>query len=162
VTEDVIAAVAILQRACLSSKGQESYWAERYEFALDDLLRTPGRLGPPAHLVRNALSNASKKQARRQEVAAITQLPHGRTGQDGVEQAGVEPSTSDELEHLAVEIADCLNRASLRHPDRQVLALLMRGGTAGEVAARRGISLSLARVQVTRTQHRAGAAWQAA
>src|SRR2546430_6590067 len=123
-TNDVAAAIAILQRGCLGAIGASCYWSERYELALDDLLRKPNRVGNPHHLVRNALSNARKRMEARKHVAVFDPLDAPRFTWQEDEEVGsrLMVSSTDELEYTRIYIADCISRASLSIRNRNALS----------------------------------------
>lgn len=62
---DFAHAVATLQGYAHRAESRNYILAERYEEALNDLVRNPGRVGNPAELVDAALTNARQKLAHR-------------------------------------------------------------------------------------------------
>jgi DNA-binding CsgD family transcriptional regulator len=169
-TDDVVAAIAILQERCRREGDRSPYWNERIERALDDLVRNPNRTGNPHHLVRNALSNAGQMLDRRRQLCSIQfvgtpadlevylDLDH-RGMLDGRRRLHTARpgSWDDAADHHRIAVASWLAHAPLTRKDRRLLQLLAHGTEADEIAAHDNAPVHRVRVQVSRARQRASA-----
>ncbi|THD34490.1 MAG: hypothetical protein E7773_14975 [Sphingomonas sp.] len=151
---DVTEAVLRLQGGLMSGRLQP-WRAEQTEEALNALLAKPQRTGVPFHLARNALSDARKKLQRRSDLLADRAAEIDVMAETG--STGGAPGAGG-YEVLRREVIDTVNRRSTP-ADREILAVALEGGTAGDVAAALGVDYDIAKVRLSRARSRARAAW---
>lgn len=147
-TDDVAQAVRYLQELCLRRGRQNFQLNQRCEEALDDLVRSPNRVGPPHWLVRDATRNATKKLQARTEIATVE--PRGNVH---LIDAGV----------LAQEPSDrVVWFEQLTHCDRELVGMLALGFNAADLAAVEGTTSEAVYPRLSRARARARAAYAAA
>jgi hypothetical protein len=73
--DDFAQAVAALQELTSQAESRSYLLTERYEEALNDLVRNPNRPGARDELIKVAVANARKKLARRAERAPLPATP---------------------------------------------------------------------------------------
>lgn len=132
--------------------------AERYEAALDDLLRNPDRDGPVGYLVRNASAYGLKRVARRNRLAP-RQLPLGDPASSDAADA---LPVDDSFRHLVVEVQDLIDRADLNAFERLALSRLLAGDDAAAIAELTGIPLARVQERIARARSKARSAVTAA
>lgn len=138
-------AVVRLQRRIrnASSLSDES----RADEALNLLLNKPDRGKPPHHLERNMLSEATKKLARRAELATDARLA-----------ALMSVSGDGSYDTLAFELRDFLAR-DLGASDSALLMALLEGEGTDEIALALGVPVARIQERLSRARARAAPRW---
>lgn len=151
---EVTVAVLRLQNSLMHGRLQP-WRAEQTEEALNGLLAKPHRTGEPFHLERNAMSDARKKLERRAALFA-----EHADEIDVMAEAGFpnELSDGEGYETLRADVVDTIERTS-SDTDREILAIALNGGTAGDVADALDIDYDVAKVRLSRARQRARIAW---
>lgn len=172
-TGDVVLAIQQLQgRIGRVPTTRNRYWTERYERALDELVRNPDKTGNPTYLARNASANAGKVLKRRLELCTPIQNSEDDDAV-GRQPRGVsvlkDPAATRALEEvedtvaageLRLVIDAWFAEADLSDRDRTVVEILLREGDEYDVARQLDLTLSQARVCVSRARARARSSWQ--
>lgn len=147
---EAVSAVALLHEK--SRRTNQGYWLDRYEYALDECVRNPGRTSPATHQVRSAVANAKKRIDCREQIVPTCSLDH--LHDSGFECAGAE------IQVREVEILRWLETTSRLTPsERGLLLRLARGEEAGAIADASGVPLHLMRQRISRARATARAAW---
>ena len=165
-TNDVVEAIAVLQRRCCSQGRNSPYWNERIERALDDLVAHPDRIGNPYHLARNALSNAGHLLDRRQGVCQISlagdlctldaMCDLASRNADRRIPCRPRPATTDDAPvQSAVDLRLHLDRSPMSAGDRWVLGKLADGMTSAELAELLDVPAPRLRVRISHARRRA-------
>jgi DNA-directed RNA polymerase specialized sigma24 family protein len=147
-------AAATLQRITQTSASRSHFLTERYDEALNDLVRNPDRPGDARQLVDVALTNSRKKLAHR---APVTPRASSET-LDLLEPTGgigttAAPTEPDELPDWFVK---------LRPRTRRLIGLSALGFEPGDVARLDGVSRKSAWEALSRARAEARAALEAA
>jgi DNA-directed RNA polymerase specialized sigma24 family protein len=153
---DTASAVLILQDRLRAVESRDFRRAERYEAALDDLIRNPERAGPVGHLVRNAASYGLKRTARRSRLAprqALTREAPDR----GVAAHREVLVTHDDAAQLAIDLHDLLDRAPLTDFERSALRRLAGGAETRDIASDVAVPLPTVQVRISRARAKARA-----
>src|SRR5581483_200603 len=150
---DTAEAVRILQSRLRAAETHDFRRAERYEAALDDLVRSPDRPGPVGHLVRNATSYGRKRAVRRARIAPRHD-PKQIVTDDGVIDAPDLLIVDDRDAQLAVDLHDLIDRSPLTPGDRRVMHTLLPAATTAEVAEATGTPRARLEVRVSRARAR--------
>lgn len=143
-------AVGVLQDRLRSAQVGDFHRAERYESALDELVRNPERSGPVGYLVRNAASYGLKKTVRRSHLT-----PRHLSSQIGADEFAVIPevfTTNDDDAQLRVNLHDLINRTLLVPLDRTIMTAILEGATSEEIASALGEPTSRIRVRISRAR----------
>ena len=158
---NVSSAIAALQKKARAE--QRVGGGEVLEEALDDLVRSPERIGDHDHLVGSALARARTKVHRRRRlapvVARIDEQPEA-PATDSV--LTVTPITTDNESHELIEVRDLIERSSLPARDRGYLRLVSTGFDARDIASLEELPLSQVRVRMSRAHRRARELWKEA
>lgn len=144
----VVEACAALYQRIAHTQGFNQWQTDQAEEALTELVNHPNRSDPPAHQVRNALSNASKKLKRRAQLEQYFS-PAMSFGSDRAVQAQTIENTLD--------IASVLSRMSSL--ECSLLELAANGADANDIAAELGLSVHRVREQLSRARANARALW---
>ncbi len=147
-------AVATLQGYAGTAASRSHYLTERYDEALNDLLRNPARAGDAGELVDAALANARKKLAHRPALmprAASDSL--ARLDETGATGTAPEPAVADELPAWFTK---------LKPRTRRLIALTALGFPPREVARLEGLTPQQSWVALSRARLRARALLEAA
>lgn len=160
-TADLLLAVQILQSKNSQFFTSSPYWTERIDRAINSLLNTPGHIGYPPNIVRNALSDAGKNLRRRQELLPIVDIKE--VDKDGTPihrkvELIPDPSAQSTINYVELEL--WLDQICLSPTDRAILQILLQGGEAEEVRKHFNISLPQARVRVSRVRSRVWTIWK--
>lgn len=158
-TNDVAKAIEFLQKRLLRGK-HNSYWTERIELALDDLVRNPQRRGNPHYLARNALANSGKVLRRRSEICRINLMDDLAPGNETASLPALK--VFEEACCDLMSVAELLNDSLLlTNNDRELLKLAAVGYGASELAAFQESSPERVRVRLCRARARIKAALNA-
>jgi len=166
VTDDVVEAIAVLQRRCRRQGRNNPYWNERIERALDDLVAHPDRIGNPYHLARNALSNAGHLLDRRQELCQISLAGDlctldaicdlaSRHAERRVPSRPRSATADDAPVQSAIGLRLQLDRSPLSAADRWLLGKLADGTTSAELAEQLDVPAPRVRVRISHARRRA-------
>ena len=128
-TDDVAVAILRMQNGVRRLETRSLFLTERYEAALDDLVRNPHRTGEPRHLIRNALSNARKRNARRARLHSVESL-------SDKELVVLDPNSSTATQLF--EWNRTLETAPLAEQDRKLLRRLADGEAVADLATYSG------------------------
>ena len=148
---DTASAFHILQDRLCTAEVRDYRRAERYEAALDDLVRNPERVGPVGHLVRNAASYGLKRSVRRARLAPRHDARAVITP-DGPVEPGKVLVTDDTYAQLEIEVRDVIERAPLTDFERAALQRLAAGAVAADIAADTGLPLPSVQVRISRAR----------
>jgi hypothetical protein len=150
---DTAEAVRILQDRLRAAERHDFRRAERFEAALDDLVRNPDRPGPVGHLVRNATSYGRKRAVRRAQLAPrYDATPQAAADGESVTREVV--VVDDTVAQLEVDLRDLVDRAGLGPSDRTLVHLVLSGATVAEVADRSGVPRARLDVRLSRARTR--------
>lgn len=152
---DTASAVRILQDRLSAVECHDFRRAERYEAALDDLVRNPDRAGPVGHLVRNASSHGLKRTIRRARLAPRHE-PRAVVTDDGPMPAREVLVTDDRVSQLRLDLIDLVDRA-FDGDDRRSMLRLLDGATVTDVATDTGVPVARLQVRISRARTRARA-----
>lgn len=158
-TDDVFAALKLLQQRSCNYFYSSPYLTEQVDRAIDTIIRNPDSSGKPFHLIRNALSDARKVLRRRSQICPFAEI---RTCEDDRFEHTLEMVADTRFKDLEAffQLEDWLERTSLSSQDREVLTLLLNGSEAKEIAKKLGISVQQVRVWITRARKRAKRRWE--
>ena len=130
----------------------QNYWLDRYEYALDECVRNPGRTSPATHQARSAVANAKKRIDGRERIVPTCSFDH-------LHDSGFECADA-EIQAHTVEILQWLETTSgLTPAERGLLLRLARGEDAETIADAAGVPLHLMRQRISRARASARAAW---
>ena len=147
----VVVACSALYRRIARTQGFSPWMTDQAEEALTELVNNPQRSDPPAHLIRNALSNASKKLKRRSELGDKF-LPSLSFGSD----RPVFKNTAENV--IDVEsVLSCLPTAQ-----RTLLELAADGADVDEMADELGFPVPRVRERLSRARAQARKLWTGA
>lgn len=152
---DTASAVRILQDRLSAVESHDFRRAERYEAALDDLVRNPDRAGPVGHLVRNASSYGLKRSIRRDRLAPRHEPKAVRTDEGPIPAPEV-LVTDDRVPQLRVDLIDLVDR-TFAGDDRRSMLRLLDGATVADLATDVGVPVARLQVRVSRARARARA-----
>jgi DNA-directed RNA polymerase specialized sigma24 family protein len=144
----VVSACAALYQRIARTQSFNQWETDRAEEALTELVNNPNRSDPPAHQVRNALSNASKKLRRRAEMDAYF-LPNL--------QFGIERAIPHDIAESALDIASVLSR--MPGAERMLLELAATGADSDDIAVELGLPVQRVRERLSRARRRARTLW---
>lgn len=145
----VVEACVTLQRRIARTQGYNQWLTDQAEEALTELVNNPDRSDPPAHLIRNALSNASKKLNRRGDLEEAF-LPTLTFGSD-------RPTYSNTAENI-IDVGRVLH--SMPAASRSLLELAADGSEAEELADELGLPTQRVRERLSRARNQARKLWQ--
>lgn len=149
---DTADAVRILQERLRSAETRDFRRAERYEAALDDLVRNPGRSGPVGHLVRNATSHGRRRAVRR---ARLAPRHEPKPVIDDTPMTPREVLVVDDTgSQLEIELRDLIDRAPLQPADRLVMRDILGGATPADIAEKSNVPRGRLDVRVSRARAR--------
>jgi hypothetical protein len=152
---DTASAVRILQDRLSAVESHDFRRAERYEAALDDLVRNPDRAGPVGHLVRNASSYGLKRSVRRARLAPRHE-PKAVVTDEGPIASPEALVTDDRVLQLRVDLIDLVDR-TFAGDDRRSMLRLLDGATVADLATDVGIPVGRLQVRISRARARARA-----
>ncbi|MEH2102550.1 MAG: sigma factor-like helix-turn-helix DNA-binding protein [Nostoc sp.] len=158
-TDDVLAALKLLQQRSRIYFYSSPYLTEQVDRAIDTILRNPNTSGKPFHLIKNALSDARKVLRRRSQICPCAEI---KTCEDDRSERNIEMVADPRFKDLEAvfQLEDWLERTSLNSQDRVVLTLLLNGSEAKEIAENLGISVQQVRVWISRARKRAKNRWE--
>jgi hypothetical protein len=164
-TDEVAAAIDLLQRRCWRQGHGSPYWNERLERALDDLVANPDRTGNPHYLARNALSNAGHVMDRRQEICLMSLIGGSAeletycdllaAPRDGSRPQPRSATTTDAGRQAEIDLRLLLDGSALSLADRNLLGELADGASSTEAAARRHLPVHVMRIRISHARRRA-------
>ncbi|WP_207002091.1 hypothetical protein [Trinickia mobilis] len=146
---NVVKACAMLQKQVARYQGYNFWLADRAEEALNELVGNPHRTEPAPHQVRNALSNASKKLKRRQQLMEEF-FPTLDFGVD----CSICGHTFDVLHDIGKLTA------RLAVADKVLIEAVADGSDATEIAERLSLPVPRTRENLSRARARARALWK--
>lgn len=153
---DTASAVRILQDRLSAVESHDFRRAERYEAALDDLVRNPDRAGPVGHLVRNASSYGLKRSVRRARLAPRHEPKAAIVTDEGSIPAPEVLVTDDRVPQLRVDLIDLVDR-TFAGEDRRSMLRLLDGATVADLATDVGMPVARLQVRISRARARARA-----
>lgn len=140
-----VEAYRLLQERSLRARTWIS--VERLERALDDVIRKPSRTGDPQKLANAAWGNAGKVvRDRATHMTRYNQDVHDRPEEENVES-------------LALEIQDSVDRSQMTPQERVILHALLEGWEATDIAQALHLPLNRVAVLISRTRKRARRVW---
>lgn len=145
----VVQACAALYSRIARCQGFDHWSTDQAEEALNELVANPHRPDPPAHQVRNALSNASKKLQRRS--ALMDEFSPTLT-------FGIDVPTNHSIAESAHDIHAVLPRLSAS--ERQIIELAADGSDAEDIAGQLGTPVQRSRERLSRARARARSLWE--
>lgn len=144
----VVSACAALYQRLARTQSFNQWETDRAEEALTELVNNPDRSDPPAHQIRNALSNASKKLRRRSEMDAYF-FPNL--------QFGIDRAVPHDSVENALDIASVLSR--MPRAERRLLELAASGAESDDIAVELGLPVQRVRERLSRARRRARTLW---
>ncbi|MDR6766490.1 DNA-directed RNA polymerase specialized sigma24 family protein [Acidovorax delafieldii] len=147
----VVEACVSLQRRIARMQGYNQWLTDQAEEALTELVNNPDRSSPPAHLIRNALANASKKLKRRSELGEAF-LPTMSFGSD---RAAYSTTTEN-----IIDVGRVLD--SIQVGPRALLERAADGADAEEIADELGLPAQRVRERLSRARAEARKFWMGA
>ncbi|WP_176050837.1 sigma factor-like helix-turn-helix DNA-binding protein [Burkholderia sp. BCC1644] len=142
----VVEACAALYRRIARTQGFNHWLTDQAEEALTELVNNAQRSAPPPHLVRNALSNASKKLKRRSVLE--DEFLHSLS-------FGSDRPINHSIAESGLDIEAVLSR--MPTAERTLLELSADGADAGEIALEIGLPVQRVRERLSRARARARA-----
>lgn len=155
ISASVLAAVIDLQQRALRSS--DGFEIDRFERALDELLRNPKKTTPAAFQQRSALANAGKIAQARRLIAPTSAVDISDMGGEhvGVSLPTIDGAVDEMDIHLWLETTPSLNCEQ-----RTLLRALASGEDANSLACRTGVSVQRMREQISRARRTGWTAYQ--
>ena len=144
----VVEACAALQRRIARYQSYNPWLTDQAEEALNELVSNPDRQDPPAHLIRNALSNASKKLKRRSDLGDKF-FPTRSFGSD---RAAYQTTTEN-----VIDVGLVLSSMPPEH--RTLLELAMDGAEADDMSEEMKLPVQRVRERLSRARAHARRVW---
>lgn len=145
----VVEACAALSRRIARTQGYNQWLTDQAEEALTELVNNPDRPDPPAHQIRNALSNASKKLKRRSELGEAF-LPTLSFGSDRAAYS----TTAENI----IDVRRVLD--AMQGMPRALLELAADGADADEIGDEIGLPAQRVRERLSRARAEARKLWK--
>jgi len=159
----VVQACEALHSSIARTSGFSQWLTDQAEEALTELVNNPHRCDPPAHQIRNARSNASKKLKLRAglEETFLQPLPCGKS-KDANDSLtfGCDRAVNHTIAEHALDIEAVMAR--LLPTERHLLELAADGQEAEEIALLLGVSEQRVREQLSRARLHARKLWAGA
>jgi hypothetical protein len=151
---DVIQAISLLHQR--QSRATQANTIERFDRALDELVRHPSRSGDPQKLANAAWGNAGKVVRDRSRRV----IPYESDQHDWC-TPHTDPYEAAAQRYFVSRIRRFLDRAPLPPRCRPILRALADGSEAQDIAAAAGIPVARARVRISQARAQAREKWKA-
>lgn len=147
------AAAAVAQLQQRAGETHDLYQLDRYDRAIDEVLRHPDKQTPAPFQCRSALANAAKVLKNRRDICRMTSLEAQTT------------TLSDHVDHVCGATVDVVDihiwletTPSLGADHRQLLQALAAGDDTWTLAAKHGVPVNRMRERISRAR---AAGWDA-
>lgn len=146
ITQQAQQALISLQQRAINT--HDSYFLERAERALDEVVRNHENASPAAFQIRSALANAAKVIADRRTKVPVASLDcevegHSFTQEPGVTDGG----------YAVVDLLQWIHSTSaLTALERRLILDLAEGEDAGSIASRTGVPVARMRERISRVR----------